>query len=99
MSRADDVNALIMSLIADGLWKPENAMTDIVRRLRATTLDKDNFPRMDCEKWLPVGLAREAADEIERLRALLQELIDIEGPQPGTNEWANKVRRALEPKP
>jgi hypothetical protein len=44
-------------------------MTDIVERLRGTLLDKDNFPRMDSEKWLPVGLAKEAADEIERLRA------------------------------
>lgn len=44
-------------------------MTDIVKRLRATQFDKDNFPRMKQEKWLPVGLALEAADEIERLRA------------------------------
>jgi hypothetical protein len=43
-------------------------MTDIVERLRRTLLDRDNFPRMDSEKWLPVGLAKEAADEIERLR-------------------------------
>jgi hypothetical protein len=49
-------------------------MTDIVERLRGTLLDKDNFPRMDSEKWLPVGLAKEAADEIERLRAALIEL-------------------------
>ena len=41
---------------------------DLVDRLRATALDKDNFPRMKQEKWLPVGLALEAADEIERLR-------------------------------
>jgi hypothetical protein len=43
-------------------------MSDLVERLRATQLDKDNFPRMDSERWLPVGLAGEAADEIERLR-------------------------------
>lgn len=43
-------------------------MRDIIHRLRATALDKDNFPRMDSERWLPVGLAKEAADEIERLR-------------------------------
>lgn len=49
-------------------------MTDIVQRLRATTLDKDNFPRMDSEKWFPVGLAKEAADEIDRLRAENAEL-------------------------
>jgi len=35
----------------------------------------------------------------ELLRSLLQELIDIEGPQPGTSEWANKVRRVLGPEP
>ena len=29
------------------------------------------------------------------LLALLQELIDIEGPQPGTSEWANKVHAAI----
>lgn len=27
--------------------------------------------------------------------ALLRELIDIEGPQPGTSDWANKVRAAI----
>jgi len=62
-------------------------MTDIVERLRAP-------PAVGTH-----ALMREAADEIEQLRALLSELIDIEGPQPGTNEWAHKVRRALEPKP
>lgn len=29
------------------------------------------------------------------LVALLRELIDIEGPQPGTGGWAEKVRAAL----
>lgn len=29
------------------------------------------------------------------LIALLTELIDIEGPQPGTAKWATKVRAAL----
>lgn len=48
-------------------------MTGTVERLRATMLDKDNFPRMECERHLPVGLAREAADEIERLRNLVRE--------------------------
>lgn len=45
---------------------------DIVQRLRATAFDKDNFPRMKQETWLPVGLAEEAANEIEALRAELQ---------------------------
>ena len=43
-------------------------MTDIVARLLAATLDKDNFPRMDSERAVPVGLAKEAAADIERLR-------------------------------
>lgn len=30
------------------------------------------------------------------LLALLQELIDIEGPQPGHIDWANKVKSAIE---
>lgn len=45
---------------------------------------------------------REAADEIERLQAesnglaaLLRELIDIEGPQPGHVMWFQKVSAAL----
>lgn len=46
----------------------QRSSSGIVGRLRATALDKDNFPRMNSEKWLPVGLAIEAADEIERLR-------------------------------
>jgi hypothetical protein len=32
---------------------------------------------MDSERWLPIGLAKEAADEIERLRRLLQTIDDI----------------------
>jgi hypothetical protein len=30
-----------------------------------------------------------------KMLSLLQELIDIEGPQPGTSEWAAKVRAAI----
>jgi hypothetical protein len=41
-------------------------------------------------------MAREAADCIESLQRLLEELIDIEGPQPGTRMWADKVFAALE---
>lgn len=48
-------------------------MADIVERLRATLLDKDNLPRMKQEKWLPVDLADEAAAEIERLRAGIEQ--------------------------
>ena len=50
----------------------EKGMSDIAQRLVASTLDKDNCPRMDSERWLPIGLAREAASEIERLRAALR---------------------------
>lgn len=42
---------------------------DIVGRLREACLDKDNMPRMDSERWFPVGLAREATAEIDRLRS------------------------------
>lgn len=44
-------------------------MIDITTRLESATLDKDNFPRMDSERQVPVGLAKEAKAEIERLRA------------------------------
>lgn len=43
-------------------------MTDIVKELRATAYDKDNFPRMKSEWACSVELALKAADEIERLR-------------------------------
>jgi hypothetical protein len=33
--------------------------------------------------------------ERDELLALLKELIDIEGPQPGTAQWAEKVRAAI----
>lgn len=35
------------------------------------------------------------ADQRAELLGLLQELIDIEGPQPGTDGWADKVRSAI----
>lgn len=53
-------------------------MTDqpeLERRLLATGYDRDNFPRMNSERWLPVGLAKEAAAEIARLRAERDQLI------------------------
>lgn len=43
----------------------------VEQKLRAAALDKDNFPRMKSERWLPVGLGLEAADEITSLRAKL----------------------------
>lgn len=42
-------------------------ISPIISKLRAVQYDKDNFPRMPQEKWLPVSLALDAADEIERL--------------------------------
>ena len=34
-------------------------------------------------------------EQNEKMVALLEELIDIEGPQPGTGEWAGKVQKLL----
>lgn len=45
--------------------------------------------------FLAADEAREASVRIERLETLLRELVDIEGPCPGTGEWAKKVRAAL----
>lgn len=42
-------------------------MRILVIRLREKLRDRDNYPYMDTENRVPVGLAREAADEIERL--------------------------------
>lgn len=39
--------------------------------------------------------ARSAEIKLDVARALLAELIDIEGPQPGTAAWAEKVRAFL----
>ena len=76
-------------------------MTDIVERLRGWATDWDGSQMVDDEPprdGLHCGLLREAADEIERLHAinedmlaLLKELVDIEGPQPGTSTWGDKV--------
>jgi hypothetical protein len=87
-------------------------MTDIVERLRdAASNINDEWDlhgdlkeaaaeierlRKRCEH-----VCRKNGDqrvEIGRLRALLRELIDIEGPQPGTAGWGAKVRTALQEK-
>lgn len=68
-------------------------MTDIIKRLQNTALDKDNFPRMDCEKWLPVGLAREAADEIERLRHDVERYMQIANDAINAGEDAIQAER------
>jgi hypothetical protein len=41
------------------------------------------------------ALIVQAVNAHDELVALLEELIDIEGPQPGTAAWAAKVRAAL----
>jgi hypothetical protein len=48
-------------------------MSDIVKQLEATLVDRDNFPHMDSEVRVTVGLAKKAATEIESLRAELAE--------------------------
>lgn len=40
-----------------------------------------------------------AAARIEELEGLLTELVAIEGPCPGTGDWAAKVRAAITPTP
>jgi hypothetical protein len=42
----------------------------------------------------PQTLAEVTAQR-DKLLDVLQELIDIEGPQPGTAAWASKVRKAI----
>jgi hypothetical protein len=57
----------------------------------------------DIIRCAQITLGGEPMTDIERLlienaqlRELLRELIDIEGPQPGTADWARKVRAALD---
>jgi hypothetical protein len=49
----------------------------------------------NCRYW--EGRWRTEYAENQRLRTLLRRLVDIEGPQPGTKEWADDVCRALSP--
>lgn len=68
-------------------------MIDITVRLEGATLDKDNFPRMDSERQVPVGLAKEAKAEIERLRAALEEIVRESN---GVNKGAVAQKIAIE---
>jgi hypothetical protein len=43
----------------------------------------------------PKDVAHETTVQRDKLLNLLQELIDIEGPQPGTAAWASKARAAI----
>jgi hypothetical protein len=76
------------------------AMTDIVERLRMQEIADCDEAADEIERlrgllaWHDSTVPEILADNT-RLRALLQELIDIEGPQPGTADWAEKVRPAL----
>lgn len=47
-------------------------MTSITQKLAGAILDKDNMPRMDSEKQVAVGLAKEAMAEIDRLRRAIE---------------------------
>lgn len=44
---------------------------------------------------IPHGPTRRVLSLAPEMLALLQELIDIEGPQPGTRGWAEKVRAVI----
>lgn len=59
-------------------------------------------PEFGWSQYEVTPIMLEAATSIEQLcaikadlLALLQELIDIEGPQPGTSEWAAKVQAVI----
>lgn len=50
------------------------------------------------EAWRPRGIGRANARLIAKspeMFALLQELIDMEGPQPGNVTWAQKVQKLI----
>jgi hypothetical protein len=68
-------------------------MTDIVERLRAYV----EYVR--CGTAPKEYLEWEAADEIERLRALLREAVLYDSQIIHMESWWRKVRDALEPKP
>ena len=50
---------------------------ELVARLRACRLDKDNYPRMDGERACSVKLAEEAADALERVEAEARDNYDL----------------------
>jgi hypothetical protein len=73
---------------------PEMTERDIVERLRATLLDRDNLLRLHSEQWLPVGLAKEAADEIERLTEQLKLAVWTDSEHCKLVEAGNELLRA-----
>jgi hypothetical protein len=66
---------------------------DIVKRLEAATFDKDNFPRMDSERQVQVGLAKEAKAEIERLRADMAQIERIANIPPADDSFGSLAVR------
>ena len=81
-------------------------MTDIVERLRAQPKEDHISGCMggqytcDCGYDLKTeGLLEIAADEIERLTALLREAVLYDSQIIHMESWWRKARRALEPKP
>lgn len=57
-----------------------------------TQMEDDYPPGSSCERLMANARLIAAAPE---LLAALQELLDIEGPQPGTSEWAMKASAAV----
>lgn len=60
------------------------------------------FQSGDAQSAVSKAFAQDAIEKYELMRAaapellaVLQELLDIEGPQPGTHEWATKARAAV----
>jgi hypothetical protein len=68
----------------------EITLTDIVERLRGKPVRHDYFPEAD---------RQEAADEIERLRQALQEIVDSIAAVGPAAPMLERARRALEHKP
>ena len=79
--------------------------TTLIQKLRATAFDKDNCPRMDSERWCPVGLAKQAADALTAslsreaaLREALKECRDqlwLLAKTPRDNPWIKQADAAL----
>jgi hypothetical protein len=65
------------------------AMTDHARRLER---ERDAWSRAAASSEI---LRKKAECQRDELRGLLAELIDIEGPCPGTAAWADRVRAAI----
>jgi hypothetical protein len=81
-----------VGLVTDNTGKPDPRMAYMTYGSAHGENDQD------CEIQIVGGAAHAVARMVEALPdmlALLRELIDIEGPQPGTADWAEKVRVAI----